>query len=108
MEADGTLRTVETPRDQFGGVRVGSVALDPVDPAVIYAANHQDVYACNNAVVRSTDGGRTWTNLTTDMPLAGASGGGGPHEVQFLRVHPKTRELWAAGQCYGVWVIPRL
>lgn len=96
---NGGLTTVEIPKDQHSGVRVSSVAVDPVDPNIVYAANHKDVYSCDNAVVRSTDGGTTWTNLTHHLAS-------GPHEVQWLRVHPRTRELWVAGQCYGVWKLP--
>lgn len=102
---NGVVSTVETPKDQYGSVRVSSVAVDPLDPNIVYAASHKDLYACNNAVVRSTDGGKTWSNLTVTTPLANDKIGGGPHEVQWLRVHPKTRELWVAGQCYGNWKI---
>jgi photosystem II stability/assembly factor-like uncharacterized protein len=102
---NGEWTTVDIPKDQRGEVRVGSVAIDPVNPNIVYAANHKDIYACDNAVVRSADGGRTWTNLTVTKPLANASVPGGPHEVGWLRVHPRTRELWAAGQCFGVWKI---
>ena len=66
------------------------------------AANHKDLYARNNSVARSADGGKTWTSLAFTPPLNDASTGG-PHEVQWPRVHPKTRALWAAGQCYGLW-----
>lgn len=30
----------------------------------------------------------------------------GPHEVSWLRVHPLTRQLWAAGECFGLWIAP--
>lgn len=102
---NGTVTVVEIPKDQYGAVRVATVAVDPADPSLVYAGNHKDIYACTNAVVRSTDGGRTWENLTVTAPLSNAKQPGGPHEVQWLRVHPETRELWAAGQCYGVWKI---
>lgn len=100
----GVVTTVETPKDQYGGTRVSSVAVDPVHPEVVYAANHKDIYACNNSVVRSTDGGKTWRNLAVTTPLTDTTSGG-PHEVQWLRVHPGTRELWVAGQCYGMWAL---
>lgn len=100
---NGALTAVAIPSDQRGGARVGSVAVDPGNPNVVYAACHRDIYACNNAVVRSTDGGVTWKNLTVTAPLANSTAAGGPHEVQWLRVNPKTHYLWAAGQCFGVW-----
>ena len=101
----GVLTTVDIPPDQYGRRRVSSVVIDPVDSDLVYAGSHADLYACDNAVVRSTDGGATWVNLTRPAPLVDPVSGG-PHEVQWLRVHPRTRELWVSGQCYGVWKIP--
>lgn len=100
---NGILVTVDTPKDQYGAVRVSSVAVDPANPTRVYAASHKDLYACNNAVVFSHDGGATWTNLTVTHPLSSPSQPGGPHEVQWVRVNPATHELWAGGQCYGMW-----
>lgn len=57
---DGTLRTVVTPVDRYGSVRVASVAVDPVDSEIVYVGNHKDLYACNNSVVHSMDSGGTW------------------------------------------------
>lgn len=101
---NGTWTTLATPVDQYGGIRVRTVAVDPVDPTIVYAGNHKDVYSCHNAVVRSTDAGATWTNLHVRAPLS-SRGNGGPHEVQCIRVHPVTREAWASGQCFGMWKI---
>ena len=99
----GAITVVPTPKDQYGAVRVGSVAVDPVNPNMVYAGNHKDIYACTNAVVQSKDGGVTWQNITVNSPLASANVAGGPHEVQWLRVHPTTHRLWVSGQCYGMW-----
>ena len=89
--------TLQTPANQHGGHRISTVAVDPVNPAIVYAGSHTDIFACNNAVMRSTDAGKTWENLTV---------GNGPHEVSCIRVHPRTREAWVAGSCYGMWRLP--
>jgi hypothetical protein len=93
---DNALTTLETPRDQYGNTRVVTVAVDAQVPDVVYAGGPRNIYATSATVFRSTDAGKTWANLTT---------GNGPHEVQAIRVHPKTREAWLNGQCYGMWKI---
>jgi photosystem II stability/assembly factor-like uncharacterized protein len=98
----GVWTTVETTPDQFGSHRVRAVAVDPQVPSVVYAGSHRDIYACNNALLRSTDAGKTWTNLTPTAPLTDGKADG-PHEVAAIRVHPKTRYAWLNGQCYGMW-----
>jgi hypothetical protein len=95
-DAGGPWREVATPRDQFGGVRVMTVCVDPADPSVVYAGGPAHTYMSSATIARSTDAGRTWTNLTT---------GTGPNEVQAVRVHPVTREAWVNGQCFGMWKI---
>ena len=94
MWENGTLTTLETPRDQYGNQRVEGVAVDPKIPQIVYGGGPRNVYASAATVFRSTDSGATWENLTT---------GDGPHEVAILRVNPQTRDLWINGQCYGMW-----
>jgi hypothetical protein len=73
------------------------VAIDPVVTEIVYAGGPNNTYANAATVVRSTDAAATWANLTT---------GDGPHEVSAIRVHPRTREAWMNGQCYGMWRLP--
>ena len=96
------------PSDQAGGMQVRSCAVDPVEPSVVYASAARDLFSANNAVVRSTDAGGSFASLVLDAPLSPEPGAPlqGPHEVGFVRVHPVTRELWAAGECFGVWKAP--
>ncbi|MDX1931606.1 MAG: hypothetical protein SFU56_03285 [Capsulimonadales bacterium] len=96
--------SVPTPADQYGNTRVRTVAVDPVDPSVVYVGGSRDTYATTAAVCRSTDAGKTWTNLTVTAPLS-TTQGDGPHEVNAIRVHPRTRYAWVNGQCYGMWKI---
>lgn len=98
------------PGDQYNSTRVRSVTVDPVNPLIVYASNAKDVYLAWNAVVRSIDGGRTWSNLILSTPLDFSPGNNnplqGPHEVGWVRVHPFSRYLFAAGECFGVWIAP--
>jgi len=89
--------------DQEGETSVLSVAVDPVDPAVIYVAGNRNIFASNASAQRSRDAGATWENLTRALPLDGRGLDGG-RESHFVRVHPETREAWFATNCYGVWI----
>lgn len=95
----GICTTLDTPADPQGNHRVRTVAVDPLDPDAANAGSRNDVYACNNAVVRSTRAGRTGTNLRVNTPLS-ATVGGGPHEVR--RIRPP-RKVWASGLCHAMW-----
>ncbi len=90
----GVWTTVETPRDQYNNIRVITVALDAQNPDIVLCGGPRNTYASAATVARSTDGARTWENLTT---------GDGPHETSWIRVHPITREAWLGGQCFGMW-----
>jgi hypothetical protein len=92
------------PKDQWNGRRVSSVAVDPHDDNVVYVACHRDLFSTNAAVLRSTDAGKTWTNLTRNKPLDGKNKDGG-REAIVVRVHPRTRYAYVATSCYGIWRI---
>ncbi len=92
------------PKDQWGGVRVRSIALDPTNADIIYLATNRDLFASNASALRSLDGGKTWQNLTRQKPLDGVEKDGG-REAHWVRVHPQTREAWFATSCYGIWKI---
>ncbi len=90
----GKWQELDTPRDQYGNRHVKTVAVDPQKPEVVYIGGSADIYATSATICRSQDAGKTWENLTV---------GDGPREVGAIRVHPKTREVWLNGQCYGMW-----
>ena len=53
---------------------------------------------------RSIDSGKTWQIITPNTRTNnGIELGDGANEVFAIRVNPQTRELWAAGSCYGIW-----
>jgi len=90
----GIFTKIETPRDQYGGISVDTVAVDDASPNLIYIGGAKNIYASSATVCRSTDAGATWENLTT---------GSGPHEVSWIRIHPITHDVWLNGQCFGNW-----
>ena len=95
---------LDLPKNQFGGTNARSVAVDPSDPAVVYVAQAANVFSTTAAMVRSTDAGKTWTNLTRNSPLGPGERDGG-REGLCVRVHPKTREAWVSTSCYGIWKV---
>jgi photosystem II stability/assembly factor-like uncharacterized protein len=72
---------------------VRQVAVDPQHPEIIYA----EMYSSGlPGVVRSTDAGATWQNISANLPQVGGGG---------LYVHPLTGDL-LHGSCFGTWVYP--
>ncbi|MBC8138575.1 MAG: hypothetical protein H8F28_22065 [Fibrella sp.] len=101
----GKWSTIDLPADQFGNMlRCVTVAIDPRNPQTVYVGGPRNTYATHCTTARSTDGGKTWRNLSVTTPLK-AGLDNGPHEVSCIRVDPRTGEAWAAGQCYGMWRI---
>jgi len=103
--AGGAWSELSLPKDSTGATHASSVAVDPVDPSFVYAAGPSNIFANDCSVSASIDAGKTWTNLTITRPLVNATQPGGPHEVTWVRVNPATRDLWAAGECFGFWKI---
>jgi photosystem II stability/assembly factor-like uncharacterized protein len=80
-----------------GGAQLGNfvrgVAVDPRHPEVIYAGTFASGLSC---VFRSVDAGRTWEDVTRNLPRAGADG---------ILVHPLTGDLMYGG-AFGTWFLP--
>ncbi len=105
IEGEKTTR-LDPPKDQFGSLRIRSVALDPGDPSVVYTAAAANTHNAFNAAMRSRDGGKTWERLNLQSaPKAGELDGG--REAIWVRVNPRTREPWFATSCYGIWKLAR-
>lgn len=103
---NGTLSTVTVPADQYNSTHVNAVAVDPGNPDIVYVGNNANIWTSTDAILRSTDGGQTWQNLTVTTPLASGSVSGGPHEVWWIEVNPKTHDAWVVTNCFGIWKIP--
>ncbi|CAN5397428.1 hypothetical protein BH11ARM2_BH11ARM2_10830 [soil metagenome] len=100
----GGWNWLDLPKNQFGGTNARSVAVDPAHPEVVYVASAANVFSTTVAMVRSTNAGKTWTNLTHNSPLKPGERDGA-REGLCVRVHPITREAWVSTSCYGLWKI---
>jgi hypothetical protein len=98
-----TMITSRLARDNEGNQGAYSVAVDPVDPNVVYTAWTGNSYISSQNVRRSLDGGQTWTPLTLQPGDTGLDGG---RESECVRVNPATRWLYSTGSCFGVWKYP--
>ncbi len=80
-----------------GGQNVGnfvrSVAVDPLDPNIVYAGMHAAGVPC---IWRSLDKGFTWQDISYNLPRSGMGG---------MAVNPHTGELFR-GSSFGTWVFP--
>ncbi len=98
--------TFNTPADKFNVKRFSTVAVDPVNPEIVYSGGSRDIYSNDIGVIRSTDGGDTWIPLTVDPrhnnSKFGMSAG---RETTMIRVNPETRYAWCGSSCYGLWKI---
>jgi photosystem II stability/assembly factor-like uncharacterized protein len=107
LEGERWERITDLPRDFDEKIpQVRSVAIDPVDPRVVYLAASENHLISNVGPLRSTDGGRTWQSLRRSTPLGEDGRRDGAAAPHWVRVHPKTREAWFATSCMGIWKIP--
>lgn len=86
-----------------GYMRQKSIAVDPNSTSVIYVAGAGDYYSSSTGLLRSIDGGNSWSVLTTaNNPkyTAKATNQGG-YEVSVVRVNPYDGRVWIACGCYG-------
>ncbi|HEV2324408.1 MAG TPA: hypothetical protein VGS10_10715, partial [Terracidiphilus sp.] len=65
----GSTWTLETASGAFDGVDIGQIAVDPTNANVAYAAvggyGENTNYFTSAGIWKTTDGGTTWTNMTT-------------------------------------------
>lgn len=97
--------TSRVPVDSFNERHLRSVAVDPIEPGVMYATCHTGTYSVDNSVMRSTDGGETWSIITSSPRLNNPERGPGGACAFHVRVHPRTRYAYVACGCRGFWKI---
>lgn len=103
---DGTdWSTLETRADARYGHAVRTVAVDPAEPNIVWVGSAGNFFATSVAVQRSTDRGKTWLVFTRNEPLMPGVVDGG-REALVVRVHPRSRDLYVATSCYGIWRLP--
>jgi hypothetical protein len=97
--------TSRLPVDPFLGTACAQcVAVDPVDPRIVYVGRQSDTYAVGHVVMRSTNSAVDWSVLSLQPGQAGLDGGG--IGALRLRVNPGTRQLWVLTDCNGIWRYP--
>ena len=89
--------------DQAPNLIVASLALNPVDTNVIYAGTGEgflNVDALRGiGILKSTDGGSSWTVLNSFPPYPSA----GPYYVNKLVITPDNPSVIYAGMTIGLW-----
>ena len=91
------------PVNLKGGYCISKVAVDPINPNIIYCGGAGNTFLNDCALYRSVDGGRSFqvitSNTTNSIVKQGRQGG---FETNSLEVNPKTGELLFAGGCFGI------
>ena len=91
------------PLNFKGKYTVSEVAVDPIDPNIIYCGGSGNTYIDDCGLYRSVDGGKTFqvvtSNKTNSIIKKGKQGG---FETNSLIVNPKTGELIFGGSCFGI------
>lgn len=91
------------PVNLKGGYSISKVAVDPIDPNIIYCGGAGNTFLNDCALYRSVDGGKSFqvvtSNITNSIVKQGRQGG---FETNSLEVNPKTGELLFAGGCFGI------
>ena len=81
-------------RNQFGGIYMTRIAVDPGNPALIYAGSSQSWFGLSSGVYVSRDRGETWTNINANL--------GSALTVHGISVSPLDGTVWLATD-YGNW-----
>ena len=88
------------PVNLKSGYSISKVAVDPIDPNIIYCGGAGNTFLNDCALYRSVDGGKSFqvitSNTTNSIVKHGKQGG---FETNSLEVNPKTGELLFAGGC---------
>jgi len=84
-------------KSRYGTEDINSVAVDPNNPNVVYAAAYAGWYGHSNGVFRSTDYGRTWTNINGNL--------GSDINIQGISVNPHNSYVYISSFS-GTWKLP--
>ncbi len=84
-----------------GSYGIKSIAVDPNNNDIMYAACRNYSNYSNNSAMRSVDGGETWTCINRSENDGVDSPDGG-RAVNYVRVNDDG-EAWFVGHCRGIW-----
>ena len=84
-------------KSRYGYEDINSVAVDPNNPNVVYAAAYASWYGHSNGVFRSTDYGMTWTNINGNL--------GADMNIKGVAVNPHNSYVYIASHA-GTWKLP--
>ena len=91
------------PVNLKGGYSISKVAVDPIDPNIIYCGGAGNTFLNDCSLYRSVDGGKSFQVVTSNTKNSiikqGKQGG---FETNSLEVNPRTGELLFAGGCFGI------
>jgi photosystem II stability/assembly factor-like uncharacterized protein len=92
-----TLKPVNT-----GASSVKGCCVDPSNPDIMYIGCTSNSNYNIKAVLRSLDGGETWTCLTRQVG-DGRTGPDGGRQASTIRVNANTHEVFTMTGCKGMW-----
>ncbi|HSC30037.1 MAG TPA: hypothetical protein VLD67_22340 [Vicinamibacterales bacterium] len=93
---------------------IGSVVVHPTDPNIVYVAAIGSIYGSigDRGFFKTTDGGKTWTKLSNNLPDDGVTGAiearmdpGNPNTL-YVAFWQRTRTAWkldSGGPNGGIW-----
>ncbi|WP_295103873.1 sialidase family protein, partial [uncultured Candidatus Kuenenia sp.] len=84
-------------KSRYGTEDINSVAVDPNNPNVVYAAAYASWYGHSNGVFRSTDYGMTWTNINGNL--------GADMSIKSIAVNPHNSCVYIDANA-GTWKLP--
>ncbi len=102
---DGTSKKLfdGSTQDAYGSYTTfRCVEVDPTNSNVIFLGNAKQTYASDLGLLKTTDGGQTWVNMTSTAGnmLNGDQGG---REITKIAINPATRQVFASGSCRGIY-----
>lgn len=81
--------------------RLLTVAVDPNHSEIIYVGGANYKYRSDASLFRSTDGGKTFSVINSNLTDSIVTGIEGGAEPLCIRVNPKDGSLWVGGNCLG-------
>ncbi len=106
----GALYEIDLTTNKFTQIKVGvssltSVDIDPTNNDIIYVTSKPAATYAHDSVMRSIDGGKTWTCLNRAVN-DGREGPDGGRAASWVRIDGDGN-AWVVCHCRGIWSIPR-